>query len=140
MTNPTDKRIFAVASALYHSDSYSIKKLASLTRIDLWFLSKMNNIITMTRTLETTDYKVLIICNYASARCTVVCASMCTTGGAKLLTFANQVANEDFVVSAMLIFSSQIMAYLIVYTLLSMWSNSNQFFFYRINKFKSGYI
>ncbi len=59
LTNPTDKRIFAVAAALYQSDAYSIEKLASLTRIDSWFLSKMNNIIAMVKTLESTDYKVL---------------------------------------------------------------------------------
>ncbi len=47
-----------MAAALYQSDSYSIEKLASLTRIDPWFLSKMKNIIAMVKTLEATDYKV----------------------------------------------------------------------------------
>lgn len=59
LTNPTDKRIFAIATALYDTKNYSVKKLAELTQIDPWFLSKMNNIMKMTRKLEAIDCKVL---------------------------------------------------------------------------------
>ena len=59
LTNPTDKRIFAIATALYDTKNYSVKKLAELTQIDPWFLHKMNNVIKMTKRLEAVDYKVL---------------------------------------------------------------------------------
>lgn len=59
LANPSDKRIFAVAAALYNSESYSMEHLRSLTRIDPWFLCKMNNIITMVKKLNTIDYKVM---------------------------------------------------------------------------------
>lgn len=58
LTNPTDKRIFAVATALYDTDNYSVEKLANLTRIDPWFLHKMNNIVKMIKNLQSVDYKV----------------------------------------------------------------------------------
>lgn len=47
-----------MAAALYKSEEYSVARLAELTRIDPWFLSKMNNIVNMIKTLETVDYKV----------------------------------------------------------------------------------
>ena len=59
LTNPTDKRIFAIATALYDTKNYSVKKLANLTQIDPWFLSKMNNIMKMTKKLETVECKVI---------------------------------------------------------------------------------
>ena len=58
LTDPTDKRIFAVAAALYDSENYSINSLSALTRIDPWFLSKMKNIIDMIKQLRASDYKV----------------------------------------------------------------------------------
>ncbi len=61
MTNPTDKRIYAVAAALYKSEKYTVSKLAELTKIDPWFLSKINNIVNMIKTLEHVDYKVSYI-------------------------------------------------------------------------------
>lgn len=61
LTNPTDKRIYAVASALYDSSNYTIERLAKLTRIDRWFLYKMDNIIKMIKELEKVNYKVRII-------------------------------------------------------------------------------
>ena len=61
LTNPTDRRIFAVATALYDNKNYSIKKLAELTQIDPWFLCKMNNIVKMIKKLETVDYKVVFL-------------------------------------------------------------------------------
>ena len=50
LANPTDKRIFIVAAALYKD--YSIGQLYSLTSIDPWFLHKMKSIINCIRTLE----------------------------------------------------------------------------------------
>ncbi len=43
LTHPTDKRILAVAVAL--NKGYSIDKIHSLTKINRWFLHKMQNII-----------------------------------------------------------------------------------------------
>ena len=43
--NPTDKRIFAIASA-FHRD-YSVDKIWQMTNIDKWFLSKLLNIHNM---------------------------------------------------------------------------------------------
>jgi len=45
LSNPTDQRMFFVASAL--KDGYSDDKLYELTRIDKWFLSKMRNIVNL---------------------------------------------------------------------------------------------
>ena len=48
-----------MAAALYNSESYTMEHLRSLTRIDPWFLCKMNNIIAMVKKLNTVDYKVM---------------------------------------------------------------------------------
>ena len=58
LINPTDKRIFAVAAALNDPERWSLQQLSQLTRIDPWFLSQMNNIITMVMTLRQLDCKV----------------------------------------------------------------------------------
>ena len=50
-----------MATALYDSEHYSVERLASLTQIDPWFLSKMNNIIKMIKKLQTVDYKVRLV-------------------------------------------------------------------------------
>lgn len=42
LKNPTDNRIFIIAAAL--QAGYSIEKIHELTKIDLWFLDKLNNI------------------------------------------------------------------------------------------------
>jgi carbamoyl-phosphate synthase large subunit len=47
---PTDKRMFAIATAL--KKDYSIENLNQLSRIDGWFLSKMKNIIDMEKVLK----------------------------------------------------------------------------------------
>ena len=47
LANPTDLRIFSIASAL--EEGYSIERIHELTKIDSWFLSKLKNIV---------DYKV----------------------------------------------------------------------------------
>ena len=45
LKNPTCRRLFAVARAFEHG--YGIDRIWELTRIDRWFLSKLNNIQTM---------------------------------------------------------------------------------------------
>lgn len=50
LREPTDKRMFVLAAAL--KQGYSIEKLYELTKIDLWFLQKMKNIIDHYTTLE----------------------------------------------------------------------------------------
>jgi carbamoyl-phosphate synthase large subunit len=43
LSQPTDKRVFYLAQALH--EGYSIDKLYELTKIDRWFLFKLQNII-----------------------------------------------------------------------------------------------
>ena len=42
LLNPTDKRIFAIASAFHRG--YTVDKIWQMTNIDKWFLSKLFNI------------------------------------------------------------------------------------------------
>ena len=55
LSNPTDRRIFVLASAL-KSKQFTIEQLYSMTQIDKWFLHKFNNIITHCDLLEK-DYR-----------------------------------------------------------------------------------
>lgn len=48
LTNPTDTRLFAVARAMIHK-GYSVDQIYDLTKIDKWFLYKLENIV-LTRT------------------------------------------------------------------------------------------
>ena len=50
LKEPTDRRIFAIAKAM--NEGYSIDRIHDLTKIDRWFLYKLNNIITTSRELE----------------------------------------------------------------------------------------
>ncbi|TCD67720.1 hypothetical protein EIP91_012018 [Steccherinum ochraceum] len=50
LLNPTDKRIFALASALYKG--YSVDKIWQMTNIDKWFLTKLQGIHQMERRLS----------------------------------------------------------------------------------------
>ncbi|KAH9406410.1 hypothetical protein TYRP_013385 [Tyrophagus putrescentiae] len=50
LQNPTDKRIFALATAL--KDGWSLAELHQLTKIDLWFLHKLANIVQCQQSLE----------------------------------------------------------------------------------------
>ena len=43
LANPTDMRIFSIASAL--EAGYSIERISELTKIDPWFLGKLKNIV-----------------------------------------------------------------------------------------------
>ncbi len=50
IANPTDKRMFAIAQALWKG--YSIKKIHELSKITPWFLYKMKNIIDTEKKLK----------------------------------------------------------------------------------------
>jgi carbamoyl-phosphate synthase large subunit len=52
LTRPTDMRLFAIAFAMIHKN-YSVEKLHDLTKIDKWFLYKLENIVKMKKQLET---------------------------------------------------------------------------------------
>ena len=50
LRNPTDMRIFVIAAAM--EKGYSVDKIHNLTKIDRWFLSKLQNILDHQRLLE----------------------------------------------------------------------------------------
>jgi carbamoylphosphate synthase large subunit len=50
LANPTDKRIFTIAAAM--DMGYSVERIHDLTKIDAWFLYKLNNIIELERELS----------------------------------------------------------------------------------------
>jgi carbamoyl-phosphate synthase large subunit len=50
LSQPTDKRVFYVAQALH--SGYSVDKLHDLTKIDRWFLHKLQRIVTLEHKLE----------------------------------------------------------------------------------------
>lgn len=50
LEEPTDKRMFVLAAALYNG--YTIERLYELTKIDKWFLSRMQNIVLYQKTME----------------------------------------------------------------------------------------
>lgn len=50
--NPTDKRMLALARALFKGE-FSLERLYELTRIDRWFLYRMQAIIEVYRRLQT---------------------------------------------------------------------------------------
>lgn len=51
LAEPTDKRIFVVAKAL--QEGYTVERIHQLTKIDRWFLEKLNNIIVTDNELKT---------------------------------------------------------------------------------------
>ncbi|KAJ2981700.1 hypothetical protein NQ176_g1871 [Zarea fungicola] len=51
LQNPTDRRWLAVGQAMLH-ENYSVEKVHNLTKIDKWFLYKLQNIVDCTRELE----------------------------------------------------------------------------------------
>ena len=62
LSEPTDKRIFAIASAL--QKGYSVDKIHELTKISKWFLYKMKNIVDteaklIGKSLSEIDYELL---------------------------------------------------------------------------------
>jgi len=50
LAHPTDVRMFAIAAAF--ESGYTVEKIASITKIDKWFLEKLHNIELMYRELE----------------------------------------------------------------------------------------
>lgn len=53
LSHPTDKRIFIIANALKHG--YDVDRIHELTKIDKWFLHKLQNIINVEGELEKYD-------------------------------------------------------------------------------------
>ncbi|KAH7123868.1 hypothetical protein B0J11DRAFT_615396 [Dendryphion nanum] len=51
LKNPTDRRWLAVGQAMFH-EGYSVDKIHDLTKIDKWFLYKLQNIVDCTHELE----------------------------------------------------------------------------------------
>jgi carbamoyl-phosphate synthase large subunit len=51
LQNPTDRRWLAVGQAMFH-EGYSVDKIHDLTKIDKWFLYKLQNIVDCTKELE----------------------------------------------------------------------------------------
>ena len=51
LANPTDLRVFSIASAL--EEGYSIERIHELTKIDPWFLGKLKNIVDYKNVLAT---------------------------------------------------------------------------------------
>ena len=51
LRNPTDRRWLAVGQAMLH-ENYSVDKVHDLTKIDKWFLYKLQNIVNVYRELE----------------------------------------------------------------------------------------
>ncbi|KAJ4382713.1 carbamoyl-phosphate synthase (glutamine-hydrolyzing) cpa2 [Didymella sp. IMI 355093] len=51
LANPTDRRWLAVGQAMYH-EGYTVDRLHELTKIDKWFLHKLQNIVDCTKELE----------------------------------------------------------------------------------------
>lgn len=51
LRNPTDRRWLAVGQAMLH-ENYSVDKVHDLTKIDKWFLYKLQNIVEVYRELE----------------------------------------------------------------------------------------
>ena len=51
LQNPTDRRWLAVGQAMLH-ENYSVEKVHGLTKIDKWFLHKLQNIVDMTKELQ----------------------------------------------------------------------------------------
>ncbi len=57
LVHPTPKRILAIATAM--KKGWSVEKIAGLTKIDVWFLSKLKNIVDMEKSL-TSEKKMLL--------------------------------------------------------------------------------
>ncbi|KAF8551994.1 carbamoyl-phosphate synthase, partial [Imleria badia] len=51
LKRPTDMRLFAIAYAMYN-DKYNVQEIHDLTKIDKWFLYKIENIVNTSRALS----------------------------------------------------------------------------------------
>lgn len=58
LIHPTPKRILGIATAM--KKGWSVNKIADLTKIDVWFLSKLKNIVDMEKELVAQKKKVLV--------------------------------------------------------------------------------
>ena len=58
LTENNDRRLFAIAHAMLNLD-YTVDKLHDLTKIDKWFLYKLENIVVMYRKLLNTPFEQL---------------------------------------------------------------------------------
>ncbi|KAG1818331.1 hypothetical protein EV424DRAFT_1472759 [Suillus variegatus] len=52
LSKPTDMRLFAIAYAMYNKN-YSVDQLHDLTKIDKWYLYKIDNIVQTSRAIKT---------------------------------------------------------------------------------------
>ncbi|MBQ8055963.1 MAG: carbamoyl-phosphate synthase (glutamine-hydrolyzing) large subunit, partial [Paludibacteraceae bacterium] len=50
LANPTDLRIFAIAQAL--EEGYSVQRIEELTKIDVWFIERLKNIVDIEHKLQ----------------------------------------------------------------------------------------
>ena len=57
LSEPTDRRIFAIAEAMMRG--YTISEIHRLTKIDRWFLFKIKNIVVLTKELKNYSIKTL---------------------------------------------------------------------------------
>ena len=57
LVHPTPKRILAIATAM--KKGWSVEKIAGLTKIDVWFLSKLKNIVDMEKNLTSEKKRLL---------------------------------------------------------------------------------
>ncbi|RRD02005.1 carbamoyl-phosphate synthase (glutamine-hydrolyzing) large subunit [Prevotella sp. OH937_COT-195] len=53
LQNPTDLRIFAIAQAL--EEGYTVEQIEQLTKIDVWFISRLKNIVDIKHELQEYD-------------------------------------------------------------------------------------
>ncbi|KAG0241855.1 carbamoyl-phosphate synthase (glutamine-hydrolyzing) cpa2 [Actinomortierella wolfii] len=58
LANPTDRRLFAIGDAMLNR-GYSVDKVHDITKIDKWFLHKLNNIVRVSKELTKFDITTL---------------------------------------------------------------------------------
>jgi carbamoyl-phosphate synthase large subunit len=58
LTNNNDRRLFAIAHAMLNLD-YTVDKLHDMTKIDKWFLYKLENIVSVHKALRKTPFESL---------------------------------------------------------------------------------
>ncbi len=56
LTNNNDRRLFAIAHAMLNLD-YTVERLHELTKIDKWFLYKLENIVSVHKALRQTPFE-----------------------------------------------------------------------------------
>ena len=66
LREPSDKRMFAIAEAL--KQGYSLEKIAEITKVNLWFLSKIQNIIEIESQLKNHSLTTIPIALFKEAK------------------------------------------------------------------------